>query len=136
MMIGFAQRIDGQDYWRAMQDQSFQTADRGEVRDGLLTIKGRDSDFVKILGEGVSIAALETKLCHFFKSSSAAVIATSDERRGFFLHAYIEETSSTKIEVLQWNQQCNPVERLETLQVVAHLPRTALGKVNKAVLRP
>jgi O-succinylbenzoic acid--CoA ligase len=118
----------------------FSTEDHGLVHEGILTIEGRASDFLKIGGEGVSLALLEEKLEHLRLASKfpsdIALVAAHDDR----LHATIvllttASEGETASFVAQFNKSVAPFERIRLVKEVTEIPRSALGKLlRKAAL--
>lgn len=128
-------------------DQWLQTEDRveifkhGERTD--LSILGRSGDYVKILGEGVSLKELREifeKIClsHGLNMKHFEIVALQNERAGLTLALVVEEAigrAKAKALALEFNSQCRPYEKLRELYSIADLPRTALGKLKAEELK-
>lgn len=118
------------------------TADLASIAsDGSLVIQGRGEDFVKILGENVSLARLETKLDVVYRefmpamsptNFDIALVAKPDARLGFCLTAITTEASFGQKIVNEFNAQVMPFERIRELKVVLEIPRSSLGKLQRA----
>jgi O-succinylbenzoic acid--CoA ligase len=137
LMTGSAQIKNGVEHWQP-SGAKFLTSDRGELKDGKLKFLGRDSEFIKILGEGVNLQSLESRLRELYQHRNLVVLAKPDPRRGFQLFALVESMASAESlnssDLQQWNQRCLPFERLEKIVLVPKFPRSVLGKVNKVEL--
>ncbi len=111
------------------------TEDHARVEAGVLTIDGRTQDFVKIGGEGVSVARLEEKL-EALKLTlrigfDAALVAAFDERLGSIIALLATSAESAKL-VEEFNGQVAPFERIRTVREVVEIPRSPLGKLLRA----
>ena len=107
------------------------TNDRVELNGRSLRVLGRSDRLVKILGELVDLEGVE----HFWQQwlgGGAAVVAQDDERRGVTLHLFHEGPERN---LAQANRACPGPERLTGWHAMKKLPRSALGKVDRAVLR-
>lgn len=119
-------------------DSWFTTEDRGELLErGELVVHGRDSDFVKIGGEGVLLARLESLLESLKLDSSfngdAALIAAPDARLGAVLVLFSSAAPETTNElVARFNAMVAPFERIRSVRFMTSLPRTPLGKLQRA----
>lgn len=115
------------------------TGDKGYLdEDGYLHLVGRADDLVKIAGEKVYPAEVETIIENIEGVEEAAVLAFPDESHGVRLHAFVmlkpgsthtENTlRSTCREVLE------PYKVPRGFSVVDTLPRTVTGKTDKRAL--
>jgi O-succinylbenzoic acid--CoA ligase len=85
---------------------------------GELEVLGRRGRVLKILGELVSLDNVETELGRKF-GIEVQVKAVDDARRGYVLHGFvIEPTQETQVILKEWNKNCSPFQRLESLSVV------------------
>lgn len=140
LMTGYWQQRFGQDVFEAApKNDYFWTTDLVvETMPGYLKPLGREGDFVKILGEGVHLGQIEDKLSQLLGSdlmTSAALVALPDERRGMNLVLVTEKNKKLYEDGLdQWNQNCNPVERIGRIQEISNLPKTILGKIQRQLL--
>lgn len=136
LMTGFWQAIDGEPKFTAVErDSWFVTSDRGELEDGYLRPLGRESDFVKVKGEGVYLRAIEERLLEN-PGVQGLVVALPDNRDGHRLIFVVEGQTPTATEqaVKAWNQSAVPVERVSEIRSVGRIPRSELGKVLRARL--
>jgi O-succinylbenzoic acid--CoA ligase len=108
-----------------------------------LRIKGRKGDYVKILGEGVSLKELrelfeQICLSRHLNMKHFAIMALADERSGQVLSLVAEESIGRELArelAAEFNRRCRPYERLRELYGLVTLPRTALGKLKSEELR-
>ena len=116
-------------------DGWFITEDHAHIDDRVLTIEGRAHDFVKIGGEGVSVARLEEKLEQLKLAlrfqGDAALVAAHDERLGATLVLLTTEPDSKAL-VDKFNATVAPFERIRVLKQVTEIPRSPLGKLLRA----
>lgn len=138
--------MDG--YWndaaataRAMRDGWLRTGDIGMLDvEGNLTILDRLTDMVISGGENIYCAEVEAALQHYPAVAEAAAFGVVDERLGERLVATVRAHPGTKIDI---TALCAAVaERLadykrptEIIVTLDGLPRNAVGKVDKRVLR-
>jgi long-chain acyl-CoA synthetase len=124
---------------RKIRDGVLHTGDRGFIdNDGYLHLVGRADDLVKISGEKVYPAEVETALETIDGVEEAAVIAQPDEKHGARLSAFILlKAGATPDEAAL---RAASRERLEgykiprTITFVQQMPRTATGKTDKRTL--
>ncbi len=129
MMTGYAQKIDGKAQWFCpLQDGWYQTQDLVEIEGRVLTPLGRGSDFVKILGEGVDLQKLRSRLESLAQAQepetwqSYHLAAVPDSRLGHRLVLQVlKGASGDKLQAL-FNQQVAPYERIQEWQTVDDLP--------------
>ncbi len=119
------------------QDGWFTTEDRGRLcEDGSLEILGREQDFVKISGEGVSLQRLEDLFDRlrrrFHAESDLALLAARDERSGaiIVLIGNAEEEHARKL-MEAFNAEVLPVARIRRFHFVDKVPRSPLGKLRR-----
>lgn len=108
----------------------FLTNDRVEIAEGCLRVLGRADRLVKVLGELVDLEQVES----FWRDRlgvEVAVVTRADERRGVSLHLFFEGEGKG---LAEWNQQSPGLHRLAGWQNLERLPRSALGKVDRAAL--
>lgn len=124
------------------EDGWFTTRDRVEIHlqggKTFLRACGRVDDFVKVLGELVSLHRLETELHCLVqelggKVQSVAVVAIPDERMGCRPVMVVEDGHAEALEWLELfnNSEILPVERLTDVIVVGVFPRSELGKIHR-----
>ncbi len=122
-------------------DGWFTTEDRGRIReDGSLDVLGREQDFVKISGEGVSLARLQAVLDRvrgdWNIDSDLAILAVQDERLGavIIMLGNAEENAARKV-IDAFNGEVMPFERIRRYHFVAKVPRSPLGKLLRSSAR-
>ncbi|MDX5414484.1 MAG: cyclohexanecarboxylate-CoA ligase, partial [Rhodobacterales bacterium] len=120
----------------------FRTGDLGTVTaDGVLTVTGRKKDIIIRGGENLSAKEIEDALHTHPAIREAAVVAMPHARLGEGVCAYIipakpgqvPEISAITNFLLEYGlarQKCP-----DRVEMVADLPRTASGKVQKHILR-
>lgn len=98
---------------------------------------GRRGDYVKVLGEGVSLSELRSQLVEIasqlqVKFSQIEITAIPDERKENELLLVFEESVSEamrlKIQSI-FNQKCRPYEKIHKIFILRQIPRTDLGKL-------
>ena len=114
--------------WVPVQD-IFHSDDRVFIDGKKLSVLGRSSDLVKILGETVDIQMLEEKFRSLY-ASPFAIVARSEERKGFELILVSEGEVSQDI-IQEFNDRVMPYERLQGVKKLEKLPRTELGKIKR-----
>ncbi len=123
----------------------YETDDRVEFSEDKkqLALRGRRSDYYKILGEGVSLPELKSKLevLAFDKKIPTTLfelIAVEDERSGYKLIIVFEQEllSTAQNELVEAYQLlCRPYERISQIAQVDQIPRTSLGKLKTEELK-
>lgn len=113
------------------EDGWFLTGDRVEVSGRVLTVKGRVDRCVKILGELVSLDDVEREVAGFtsIEASQIVVIAIDDTRKGSRLILYTEGVEVSPSFLSDFNQQCHPLHRIDSVKMVEVFPRSPLGKI-------
>ena len=119
----------------------FQTQDRVElIHNGetvYLKFLGRAGDFIKILGEGVSLMELRNQLAKLISVNKLEIpnyelLAFDDARAGSKL-VLVVENPVNKVRggelIGLFNGLCRPYERIQHCIVVGQIPRTDLGKL-------
>jgi O-succinylbenzoic acid--CoA ligase len=124
-----AEMIDPKkDGWLRAEDRGFIEAD------GSLKILGRDSDFVKVGGEGVVVSRLEERLegvkLQIGDVSDAAIMAAADQRLGasIVLLTTADSISAQRLVDL-FNLEVKPFERIRSVHHLGEIPRSPLGKL-------
>jgi O-succinylbenzoic acid--CoA ligase len=114
-------------------DGYLETEDFVSLIDGYLEPKGRGSDYVKILGEAVSLTKIEREL---EKKTLAAFMVTAllDDRKGYDLVVVCETKDLTAVAagITNWNATALGFERITKIFYAETLARTDLGKIKKA----
>jgi O-succinylbenzoic acid--CoA ligase len=110
----------------------FNTEDRGELVGDVLRVFGREGDFVKIGGESVDLARLDSILDAVRGNVDAAVIALPDERHGYLVHLAATKDVAGIVEA--FNTRVLPFERIREVHRVDAIPRSPLGKILRSKL--
>jgi malonyl-CoA/methylmalonyl-CoA synthetase len=120
------------------QDGFFSTGDLGYLDElGFLTLVGRKTDLIITNGYNVYPAVVERVLNSYPQVRESAVIGVPDKRRGEKVIAIVAPDGRLQINELK----AHCLERLARYQVPTHfelvdeLPRNAMGKILKRVLR-
>ena len=137
--------------WDPKRDGWLETDDTGLVSDGCVEVFGRASDFVKVLGEKVSLLRVEERAWqwadrHGLRSGEAfdlAVVGAPHARRGHELVlalAVAEHVDQSRREELAASladfcrEALLPFERIQRVAWVREIPRTPLGKCRRVLL--
>lgn len=129
LFTGFAQIQNGKSHWQDPQkDGWYKTQDLVRVDGNVLHPLGRDSDFVKISGEGVDVQRLRSILEKIAQEhlpsdwQNLNLIAIPDERRGHNLILQVlQGTQAEKIQEM-FNKKVAPYERIQEIRSVPELP--------------
>ncbi len=115
----------------------YQTEDRGEVNKDIINLLGRSTDYIKILGEGVSLAELNDQLVSVALKYKVPVgqqtlVAISDTRSGHKIILAVEKSVDSEIIsglMEEFNQIVRPYEKISSVVIVDQIPKSDLGKV-------
>jgi o-succinylbenzoate---CoA ligase len=116
------------------------TDDLGTVTGRTLAVHGRADDTVKVGGELVNLAALESRLAEALAriapATDAALFAAPHERLGQVVGLAIATTDPGMVARVQdaLNAAVLPFERVRVALMVPAIPRTPLGKVRRGEL--
>ncbi len=111
------------------------TQDLGVVKGNALQFQGRVSHIVKILGETVSLAKLESVLAEVSGGfySYLALVPVPDPRREtnlvLFYENQVGQQPPVDAIISGFNKKVLPYERIQEAIAVSQIPRTDLGKV-------
>lgn len=102
-----------------------------------LRFLGRDQDYFKILGEGVSLSELRGLLSRIVMNYKLPVLSFEivdlvDARAGTRLFLAVEKSANIELvdKIFQdFNRQCRAYEKLKQVVTVEKIPRTDLGKL-------
>jgi malonyl-CoA/methylmalonyl-CoA synthetase len=134
-------------YWRrdeatraAFQDGWFRTGDLAErAGDGYVTLRGRASDLIVSGGFNIYPREIEEFLLEQPEIREAAVIGVADERRGEVPVAFVVVRHGVSISDEELRLRCRTslasFKVPRRFSIVGSLPRNALGKVQKHLLR-
>ncbi len=116
----------------------FCPGDFAEISSKGIEILGRESEFVKIGGEGVSLLKLESLLKEIILERSDfcndyALLAAPDERLGFRINllSTAQGSNETAMLVELFNKRLMGIEKVRQVHFVELIPRTALGKLKR-----
>lgn len=145
LLTGFAQFKDGKENWSDPKvDGWYQTQDVCEIQEDILTVRGRQSDFIKIHGEGVSIQRLQETLEPLAQKilslfwTELAVESVPDERSlntiCLVASHQVPEADLEKV-ISAFNDKVAPFEKIQRIKRVEKIPRTDLGKIAREKLK-
>jgi len=118
--------------WRP-RPEPFVLDDRLVLEENKLTVLGRDSELVKILGETVNLTELTLSLSSVIPFP-LAVVSTPHERKGYDLHLFVEGAREGQVCLDELNGNLLPYQRIVKIHSVKTLPRTVLGKIKTTEL--
>jgi O-succinylbenzoic acid--CoA ligase len=140
------QKTDGRIALKTYEDR-YETEDEVIITENnsgvYLELKGRSTDYIKILGEGVSLAELrnillDVSISENLNSGQVELLALDDERSGYRLvlvfEAGVAQSAQNKVQE-QFNSLCRPYEKALQTFVLRQIPRTDLGKLKTAELK-
>lgn len=114
------------------QEGWYVSDDVGEILGDKLFLSGRSSELVKILGETVSIAEIqslwEKHMAPMNSNSQSVVVALPDERLGFQL-ALVSTNPEVESLMEEFNQEVLPFQRLKQFYCLPQIPMSPMGKV-------
>lgn len=116
-------------------DGWFHTEDLGQLSGNILSVWGRKDNRIKIGGETVDFQHLERRFeaikLDLKIKEDAALVAVPDERLGYVIHA---ATTTPHIHALvdRFHLEVMPFERIRHIHMLPQIPRTALGKLQRA----
>ncbi|KAF2403580.1 putative AMP-binding domain protein [Trichodelitschia bisporula] len=109
--------------------------------DGAIQILDRAKDIIISGGENISSVALESMLVTHPEVLEAAVVAVADSHWGERPKAFItikEGSTTTGEDIIDWAKHKSDISKFmvpREVEVIAELPKTSTGKVQKNVLR-
>ncbi len=133
LMTCSVQKVKGEVQFKNLENGWLQTEDfvtiTSEKEKYFLEFLGRATDFIKINGEGVSVAQLREIFGSF---SDITLLALPEQRSGHEIVVIAEQSSdnhalSEKIKL--YNDRVRPFEKVKKLYRVSELSRTSLGKI-------
>ena len=138
MLTSYLRVEEGEVVFEPVPDDGwFVTSDRVEIEAGTLVFKGRADRCVKVLGELIDLASVESQLQNLLGRNllgrgRVAVVAVPDQRRGNRLVAFVEKNGDMPpvCQILDaYHRVSSPVARVESISYIDELPRTAIGKI-------
>jgi O-succinylbenzoic acid--CoA ligase len=143
LLTGFAQWNDSIPEWKDPKKQDwFLTEDQVILKNGYLESQGRGHQYIKILGEGISLFRLQEIFEQVVRSEdpqnwmSYALTAVPHPRKEneiLMLHASANPDKIEKV-FRAYNAQVLSIEKLERTFALKEIPRTDLGKVRYELL--
>jgi O-succinylbenzoic acid--CoA ligase len=132
LFAGYAMRGEGGWLLDPSRDAEgwFRSGDRCELREGRLRFLARADGAVKVSGELVSLPSLDERLATL--GIVGLVVALPEPRRGHELVLVCESEGDGAAELALLNAALPPIERATRPLAVAELPRTELGKPDRA----
>ncbi|HEX6881000.1 MAG TPA: AMP-binding protein, partial [Terriglobales bacterium] len=124
---------------RKIRNGVLHTGDKGFLdSEGYLHLVGRADDLVKVSGEKVYPAEVETAIENIEGVEEVAVVAFPDEKHGARLHAFVQLKSGVSLNDAALRASCRemlePYKVPRSFSVVEALPRTITGKTDKRAL--
>lgn len=113
------------------------TEDLGEVQNGFVTVAGRATDRIKILGELVSLVRVEEELKNFVHEPFL-VLPISDARKGHALIAVFEKPSSLGVlaeNINKYHHATSSLWHFDHWYAIDQFPRSSIGKILKAQIQ-
>jgi acetyl-CoA synthetase len=127
----------------APEDRPWHTGDRvTQDEDGYLYFEGRSDDLIISSGYRIGPFEVESALISHVAVAEAAVVAAPDEERGSVVRAVVVlrdgygPSDALAAELQQYvREQTAPYKYPRIVDFVAELPKTASGKVQRALIR-
>ncbi len=137
VMLGY--HNDPESTARKIRDGVLHTGDRGFFdADGYLHLVGRADDLVKVSGEKVYPAEVETAIENVSGVEEVAVLAFPDEKHGSRLQAFVQLKPGASLNENSLRAACRellePYKVPRGFTIIEALPRTAAGKTDKRAL--
>ncbi|MDT8067702.1 MAG: AMP-binding protein [Terriglobia bacterium] len=137
IMLGY--HNDAQSTANKIRNRLLHTGDRGFFdADGYLHLVGRADDLVKVSGEKVYPAEVETAVENIAGVEEVAVLAFPDEKHGSRLQAYVQLKAGASQNENSLRAACRemlePFKVPRSFTILEALPRTATGKTDKRAL--
>jgi O-succinylbenzoic acid--CoA ligase len=124
-------------YYQPRHGDWYQTQDCGEVIDHRILITHRADSLVKVMGELVNPASMESTLVSFgLPPGRFVVLPLADPRqqhRLFLVHENLEECDVAAVLAL-YHDTCPGYERIADIVAVTDFPRSDLGKILRNAL--
>jgi len=111
----------------------FRTGDSGVLRDGYLYLEGRIKEMIIRGGENIAPAEIEQVLQSHPAVRDAVCFGIADEKYGELVGAAVTLSSAVEVGELikHCRQQLAPFKVPARVDVLAEIPRTATGKVQR-----
>ncbi|MBY0554621.1 AMP-binding protein [bacterium] len=145
LLTASIQKQGNQTVITALSSDWYDTEDNVDISGDAKIIKflGRADDYIKILGEGVSLKLLRDQLAQIaltqnIHSDKIALLSVVDARKENELVLAVENSVAIeKIDTILnlFNQQCRPFEKISLRVFLKQIPRTELGKLKTEELK-
>lgn len=116
-------------------DGWFITNDRGELRNGKLTVLGRLDDVIVSGGENISLVEVEERLLSHPAITDVICVGIEDAEWGERLVAAVTTSSDVSLQELREFMSDQRFAAPRDIRVLSSLPRTELGKPNRDAVR-
>lgn len=115
----------------------FTTGDQCRIKGEVIRFLGRADDLVKVSGELISVSRLERELAQELDPTTGkgVVIAMPHARRENELIAFVEGGAKAEEAARNFSNSLIPLEQFAKVVLLDKLPRTDLGKIDRAGLR-
>lgn len=134
---GECQRSGDTWIYQKRKTEWYQTQDCGVLNDGSIFVTHRADSLVKVMGELVNPAAIESLLVSLgLPLDRIAVVAIADSRQQHRLVLAHENLSSNDFAgiLARYHDQCLGFERISEVIAVPNFPRSDLGKIQRRIL--
>ncbi|MBC7421615.1 MAG: AMP-binding protein [Bdellovibrio sp.] len=144
LLTCYLQKKDSQIFiTQPVQGGWYQTEDQAAVNGDQINLLGRSSDYIKILGEGVSLAELKDRLAalsikHQISHGAVALLDMEDPRSGHQLILAVENSVNSEIIkrlLAEFNQSSRPYEKIKKTIRLEKIPLSDLGKIRTQELK-
>jgi long-chain acyl-CoA synthetase len=135
VMSGY--RNADQETARTLRDGWLYTGDIGSIEDGVLTIRGRKKEMIIVSGFNVFPREIEDVLLAHDSVREAAVVSSPDGYRGESICAFVVPAHANVGEKALLDHCAENLARYKlpnSIAIVAALPKTPVGKIDKIVL--
>jgi len=110
--------------------------------DGYMWFMGRADDVIKVAGNRLGTAEVESALVAHPKVSEAAVVGYPHDIKGQGIYAYVtlmngeEPSEALRKELVNWvRKEIGPIASPDVIQFAPGLPKTRSGKIMRRILR-
>jgi acyl-CoA synthetase (AMP-forming)/AMP-acid ligase II len=118
----------------------FSTGDLGVVSDdGIVSIIGRIKEVIRTGGKSVQPGEVENALCQYPGVEEASVVGIPDTEWGELVTAFVVAAPGAAVGELALKDHCavalSPHKRPKLIQIVAELPKSHYGKIQRGKVR-
>jgi acyl-CoA synthetase (AMP-forming)/AMP-acid ligase II len=134
-------------YWKrpdltaqVLKNDWFSTGDLGTVsQDGVVSIIGRIKEVIRTGGKSVQPSEVETALCRYPGVEEASVVGIPDAEWGELVTAFVVAAPGAAVAERALKDHCaavlSPHKRPKLIQIVAQLPKSHYGKIQRGKVR-